>query len=374
MNQFAFAFGALVGVFCAAAAFLLLWPLWRRRTTEPSGYDATRQAAFDQWPTSALVLDPVSQKIVTANPAAIRNLGYSLDEMGGGGVAFTDVFSAEGIPPKALVPKLREATSRTPIEMRQRSKDGTAREVEATCYPLMLGDRRMLAVAVHDFSGRRDAETQLRERHQQLDHLAHHDPLTGLPNRLFLAANLPGAIDEARNRNTELAVLFLDLDRFKHVNDSRGHETGDKLLKTVAQRVRATMRAQDLVVRMGGDEFVVVMKDIVDTQQVRDAATRITHALSAPMVIDGRTLVTTVSIGVAFYPHDAADMGELLRHSDTAMYRPRTAAATTSSFSAPAWTGVSRSASPSSRACARRCRAASSTCTTSRSSTSSRIA
>jgi len=302
--------------------FLLRWPR-QRRTDMPPGYEATRQAAFEQWPTTALILDPVSEKIVAANPAALRNLGYSLDEVRAGSLVFTAIFCAEGIEPKALVPRLKEATSRAPIEMCQRSKDGTQREVEATCYPLMLRERRLLAVAVHDVSERRDAETQLRERHQQLDHLAHHDPLTGLPNRLFLAANLPGAIAEAHGNNTELAVLFLDLDRFKHVNDSRGHETGDKLLRTVAQRVRATMRAQDLVVRMGGDEFVVVMKDVVDTEQVRDAATRITHALSAPMVIDGRTLVTTVSIGVSLYPHDGSDMGELLRHSDTAMYQAK---------------------------------------------------
>src|SRR5262249_4755133 len=143
------------------------------------------------------------------------------------------------------------------------------------------------------------------------------------PNRLYLAAHLPDAIDQAKNNGNKLAVLFLDLDRFKHVNDSRGHETGDKLLKTVAQRIRSTMRSDDLVVRMGGDEVIVVMRAIRSNEQVSDAAARINHALSAPMVVDGRTLVTTCSIGVALYPHDGADMGELLRHSDTAMYQAK---------------------------------------------------
>ena len=160
----------------------------------------------------------------------------------------------------------------------------------------------MLAVAVHDVTVRRVAENQLLERHQRLDHLAHHDVLTGLPNRLYLAAHLPDAVAEAKEKGTLLAVLFLDLDRFKHVNDSRGHETGDKLLKTVAQRVRSCMRSEDVVVRMGGDEFVVVMKDVKNTDKVNEAAERINQALSAPMVVDGRTLVTTVSIGVALYP------------------------------------------------------------------------
>jgi len=322
VNQFAFAFGALVGLLGAGVAFLV--PLrWRARAGLLTGSDATRQAVFDQWPTSALVLDPLTGRIVTANPAAVRNLGCSLDEMRTGSIALSDSFSAEGIEPKALLRRLQQATSSAPIRMRQRSRDGTLRDVEATCYPLMLRERRMLAVAVHDIGGRRDAETELLERQQQLDHLAHHDSLTGLPNRLYLAANLPTAIEAARKDGTILAVLFLDLDRFKHVNDSRGHETGDKLLKTVAQRVRATIRTQDLVVRMGGDEFVVVMRGVVDAEEVPEAAARITNALSAPMVIDGRTLVTTVSIGVALFPHDGADMGELLRHSDTAMYQAK---------------------------------------------------
>jgi diguanylate cyclase (GGDEF)-like protein/PAS domain S-box-containing protein len=319
VNQLAFALGALAGILCPILAFVFLRrPLPQIREWPPLYED---HAVFAQWPTTALVLDSRSGGIVTANPAALRNLGFSLDELRG--LPLAQLFSAAGVEPGELLAKLREATARAPMEMRQRCKDGAERDVEATCYPLMLGERTVLAVAVHELSVRREEQTQLLERHQHLDHLAHHDHLTGLPNRLYLAANLPGAIDAARGDGTVLAVLFLDLDRFKHVNDSRGHETGDKLLKTVAQRVRATMRTQDLVVRMGGDEFVVVMRGVQSTDQVKDAASRINSALGAPMVVDGRTIVTTVSIGVALYPHDGADMGELLRHSDTAMYQAK---------------------------------------------------
>ena len=326
VNQLAFAVGALTGLLCAAIAFAVV--LWRRR---PRGekrkqswlehYDATPQAVFAQWPTTALVLDPGTGSVVAANPAALRSLGYSIEELQK--LPFTDLFSAEGVDATALVGKLREATNREPLEMRQRSKDAAQRNVEATCYNLMLAERQVLAVAVHDVSVRREVETQLLEKHQELDHLAHHDHLTGLPNRLYLAAHLPDAIEEAKKNGSVLAVLFLDLDRFKHINDSRGHETGDKLLKTVAQRVRSTMRSEDVVVRMGGDEFVVVIKRIKSIEQVNEAAARINHALGAPMVVDGRTLVTTVSIGVALYPHDGITMGELLRHSDTAMYQAK---------------------------------------------------
>ncbi|HVN44424.1 MAG TPA: EAL domain-containing protein [Steroidobacteraceae bacterium] len=318
MNQLAFAVGALAGLACAAIAVALLWRL-RRRPASP--YDSQHLAVFEQWPTTALAVDPVTLRWVSGNPASLRNLGYTLDELRA--LKFEDVFSLEGVDGRGLIARLQEATSRTPLEMRQCCADGSERNVEATGHRIEVNGRQLLAVTVHDVTIRRKVETQLLEKHQQLDHLAHHDHLTGLPNRLYLAAHLPDAIEEAKGKGTVLAVLFLDLDRFKHVNDSRGHETGDKLLKTVAQRVRSTMRADDLVVRMGGDEFVVVMRGIKSTEQVNDAAARINRALSAPMVVDGRTLVTTVSIGVSLYPYDGADMGELLRHSDTAMYQAK---------------------------------------------------
>ena len=170
---------------------------------------------------------------------------------------------------------------------------------------------------------RRKIEAQLLEKQQHLDRLAHHDTLTGLPNRLFLAAHLPLAMEEARRRRQALAVLFLDLDRFKHVNDTFGHETGDKLLQSVAQRVKDVVRQEDIVVRMGGDEFVVVLAAVKNAQLVSDTAARITQALTAPIVIDGKPLVTTVSVGVSLYPRDGDDVGSLLRHSDTAMYQAK---------------------------------------------------
>src|SRR5438045_1504413 len=297
-----------------------LWWL-RRLRSPPARSAAAHPAVFEQWPTGALVLTRATVQTVAANAVALRSLGYTLEEVRE--LRFGELFSAEGVDPRALVGKLLDATARLPVEMRQRCKDGSQRNVEANCYRLTLGDQQVFGVAVNDVAARREADTQLLERHQQLDHLAHHDQLTGLPNRLYLAAHLPGAIEEAKKAGSMLAVLFLDLDRFKHINDSRGHETGDKLLKTVAQRVRSTVRPEDAVVRMGGDEFVVMLKQVQSTDQVNETAERINQALSAPMVVDGRTLVTTVSIGVAMFPRDGSDMGELLRHSDTAMYQAK---------------------------------------------------
>ncbi len=182
--------------------------------------------------------------------------------------------------------------------------------------------RELLEQTEHGSALRRKIEAQLLEKQGHLDRLAHHDQLTGLPNRLFLAAHLPIAMEEARKRKLPLAVLFLDLDRFKHVNDTFGHEVGDKLLQTVAQRVKDAVRAEDVVVRMGGDEFVVILT-AVKSAQVNETAARITATLNAPIVIDGKPLVTTASVGVSLYPRDGEDVGSLLRHSDTAMYQAK---------------------------------------------------
>jgi len=130
----------------------------------------------------------------------------------------------------------------------------------------------------------------------------------------------------------------LDLDRFKHINDSRGHETGDKLLKRVAQRIRATVRTEDVVVRMGGDEFIVILKSVRSSGQVNETRRGSTRALSAPIPVDGRPLVTTVSIGVSLYPRDGTDMGELLSIPIPRCTRRKIVAGITSSCSAQPWT------------------------------------
>jgi diguanylate cyclase (GGDEF)-like protein len=177
--------------------------------------------------------------------------------------------------------------------------------------------------AQHGRAIQRKVESQLLEKQQRLDRLAHHDQLTGLPNRHFLAVHLPVAMEESRKTRTPLAILFLDLDRFKHINDTHGHEVGDKLLQEVAQRIQASVRAEDIVVRMGGDEFVVILSKIRTLEQANETAARILSSLNVPLDIAGKPLVTTVSIGLSLYPRDGDDVGALLRHSDTAMYQAK---------------------------------------------------
>ncbi|MFL6602466.1 MAG: putative bifunctional diguanylate cyclase/phosphodiesterase [Steroidobacteraceae bacterium] len=317
MNQLAIALAAIAGALFTGAASSWIWSRIRR----PEGPSDACRAAFEQSPDGMLIVNAESLRIIDANIALQRTLGYSLDEFLK--LELKQVFTDGNENPEPLLRKLRDPNPRAPFQIRQRCKDGSLLNVEITGHRLDLAMHPVLVFTTDDVTVRRKAEAQLLEKQQHLDHLAHHDQLTGLPNRLYLAAHLPGAIEEARRTAANLAVLFLDLDRFKHINDSRGHETGDKLLKAVAQRIRATVRTEDVVVRMGGDEFIVILKSVRSSGQVNETAARINEALSAPVPVDGSPLVTTVSIGVSLYPRDGADMGELLRHSDTAMYQAK---------------------------------------------------
>jgi diguanylate cyclase (GGDEF)-like protein/PAS domain S-box-containing protein len=306
-----------------ALAAVLAWMAFRlrKRAHTTSGASTHYSAAVDQSPNGVLIADAATFRILAANPTAQHSLGYTLEEMQR--LVLTQVLIDESAENEALAAKLRNPDPRAPLSIRWRSKNNTLADIEVAISSFDSDGRKLLALRTNDVTLRRKIENQLLEKQQHLDHLAHHDQLTGLPNRLYLAAHLPEAIAEAKSAGALLAVLFLDLDRFKHINDSRGHEVGDKLLKTVAQRIRSTVRTEDDVVRMGGDEFIVVLKNVKGPNFVNETAARINEALGEPVIVDGRPLVTTVSIGVSLYPRDGLDVGELLRHSDTAMYQAK---------------------------------------------------
>ena len=311
--------GALALSFAAAIAVALIF-LVRLVRQGAARYNRYR-AVLEQSPHGLVIADAASLAIVDANPALLRALDYAPAELKS--LRLPDILIDDGTHGEDFMDRLLAPDPQVPLRLHKRSKAGELIAVEATGQRLMLGRRAVLAFTMSDVTLRRKVEEELLEKQQHLDHLAHHDQLTGLPNRLYLAHRLPGAIEEAKRAGTMLAVLFLDLDRFKHINDSRGHETGDKLLKTVAERVRGCVRTGDIVVRMGGDEFIVVLQSVKRVEVIGETAARINQAMSAPVIVDGRPLVTTVSIGVSLFPRDGSDMGELLRHSDTAMYQAK---------------------------------------------------
>jgi diguanylate cyclase (GGDEF)-like protein/PAS domain S-box-containing protein len=161
---------------------------------------------------------------------------------------------------------------------------------------------------------------EARARSQQALHLAHHDALTDLPNRTLLDDRLTRAMAAARRYRHRLAVLFLDLDRFKHVNDSRGHVAGDIVLRSVARRLVACVRDSDTVSRQGGDEFVVLLPEIAHADDAAASAKKIVAAVASPHTVGRHRLELTATIGISIYPDDGPDAETLVRRADTAMY------------------------------------------------------
>ncbi|WP_114394964.1 EAL domain-containing protein [Oleisolibacter albus] len=170
------------------------------------------------------------------------------------------------------------------------------------------------------FTGTMSDVSDRKRFEEQLMYVSTHDPLTGLPNRSLVQDRVRHALAHAERKGTTVAVLLLDLDRFKLINDSLGHQTGDKLLRAMAQRLTASVRAADTVARQGADEFLILAEDLPDPQMAGRIAETILLGMSRPFNIDGQQLFVTGSIGISLYPTDAADIDALIRDADTAMH------------------------------------------------------
>jgi len=165
--------------------------------------------------------------------------------------------------------------------------------------------------------------TEQRQAAQAIERLAHHDTLTGLANRYTLEARLDQLVADARRHGRRLAVLFLDMDNFKGINDSLGHAMGDDFLRETARRLRDAVRANDIVARLGGDEFVVVLTEVDNPQHAINVASKLLEQLARPVVLAGHELRASTSIGICFYPEDGQDRGSLMQSADIAMYQAK---------------------------------------------------
>jgi diguanylate cyclase (GGDEF)-like protein len=154
-------------------------------------------------------------------------------------------------------------------------------------------------------------------------YVAEHDILTGLPNRSVLTDRLAQSIALAQRHGKKVALMYLDLDNFKHINDSLGHGVGDQLLQSAAKRLQACVRRSDSVTRQGGDEFVVLLAEVAQVQDAALTAEKLIEAMAEPHLIDGHRLHVTLSIGISLYPDDSKDAEEMVRNADTAMYHAK---------------------------------------------------
>ena len=257
-------------------------------------------------------------RFISVNPAFSRITGYSEEEVVGQNSKLLDS-SQHSQDFYRRVRDILERTGHWAGEMWQKRKDSEEflGWIEMSEVRDAQGLRSHFVAVVNDITDKKRAEQELR-------YLANYDTLTGLPNRALLSERLGRAIVRARRQETRVAVLFLDLDRFKDINDSLGHAAGDRLLKAAATRLQATVSASDTVARLGGDEFTVVLEDVESLPAVERMAREILNAFSMPLEVDERHDVSiTPSLGISLYPDHALVPTDLLKFADTAMYQAK---------------------------------------------------
>ncbi|MGZ8868325.1 MAG: PAS domain S-box protein, partial [Thermoanaerobaculia bacterium] len=198
--------------------------------------------------------------------------------------------------------------------------EATGRRRDGFSFPQEISltaiDEGGIVCVVRDITERTYAE-------EQIKHLAYHDALTGLPNRLLFKDRLSVALSHAQRDSSKVAVLFLDLDRFKVINDSLGHNVGDQLLQAVSTRVQSCVRESDTVARLGGDEFTMLLAALARSEDAAVVAQKVLEAIRYPFHIEGREFFTTTSIGISVYPEDGTDASTLIKNADTAMYQAK---------------------------------------------------
>jgi diguanylate cyclase (GGDEF)-like protein/PAS domain S-box-containing protein len=261
--------------------------------------------------------DGPDNRIEYVNPAFERMTGYRLAEIKGKDPRFMRAEGCDRDEHRRIHEALQRKESVHAV-LRNARKNGELFWNELRIDPVVNADG-----AVTHFVGVINDITEARHYERRLHHLAHHDPLTGLANRTLLQERLKQAIEFTQRRRTVGALAFIDLDNFKYVNDNLGHDAGDVVLREVAARLRANMRDDDTVARVGGDEFVLVISDQCSAGQVADLIERIRRSVGAPVEIDGREVVTGASIGVSLFPRDGKTVDKVMRAADAAMYHAK---------------------------------------------------
>ena len=265
----------------------------------------------------ALVITDADNRIVAVNPAFTRQTGYVLDEVRGKDPGIL----GSGQTPRETYQAMWSALGQSGYwqgELLCRRKDHSLYPKWMSVSVIRGADGHVTnyIASFTDITERKQAEAQI-------SRLAYQDALTGLLNRFSLQSQLEQALAMAQREKRSLAVAFLDLDRFKTINDTMGHAVGDQLLREAARRLRDSVRHSDIIARLGGDEFVVVLTEVDDVMAAARVADKILHALAQPYRVDHHRLHSTASIGLAFYPDDGEDGDTLMKNADTAMYHAK---------------------------------------------------
>ena len=276
------------------------------------------QKVFAHTPAGIIVTDD-AQRIISANPATLSMSGYAEYEIVGQTI-FGLLESDTSLTPSLFQEIItQDGTWNGEISIARKSGESLAAGVRVSRIDdLNASQSNHYIWILADITERKQAEERMR-------HIAQSDSLTGLPNRLALQMRLAQTLPDARRHSWQVAIMFIDLDRFKIINDTLGHPVGDELLREVASRLSLVIRETDFVARLGGDEFVIVLPGINNPADAAIVANKIIGTLSSPILADGNELHTSPSIGISIFPDDGNDGDTILKNADTAMYHAKSA-------------------------------------------------
>ena len=292
---------------------------------------ATEDALFEEKERAQVTLNSIGDAVLTTNlPGNVTYLNMVAETMTGWswenaiGRPLADIFkivdgtTREAAPNPAQLAISENRTVGLAADSLLVRRDGVESAIEDSAAPIHNRDGQVAGAVIvfHDVS-------ESRAMALKMAHLAQHDFLTGLPNRMLLTERLSRAIGQARRHSKRVALMFIDLDNVKHINDSLGHAIGDMLLQMVAERLKLCVRDTDTVCRQGGDEFVILLTEIEQTQDAAPVAEKILAAFAEPCLIAGNELHVTLSIGICIYPDDGQDADEVMKNADTAMYHAK---------------------------------------------------
>jgi len=301
----------------------------RRVRLEQEESEARFRALFERSSDGVVLIDPhdavIPWRIVDCNPAFARMNGYDRELLIGQSIDLVQPEALMARKGERLLTWIRAQRTEARVEGLHRRQDGHIFHVECSGSLITLGERELVLSLERDISERKQTEAQLQALNEQLAHEAHHDALTGLPNRALLYDRLTVELSRLYRSSKTLAVVFIDLDEFKQVNDVLGHAVGDQLLEEVARRLKVTVRPNDTVARMGGDEFVVLVPDLLLASDVTRVVQRMQTALALPFRLAGSEVSVNASIGITVAPENGDTVDTLLYQADTAMYQAKRA-------------------------------------------------
>ena len=280
--------------------------------------------AFMSAPFAASITSVKEGRIIEANNRYATRFGWQREDLIGKTVLELGMWP-DGACRERWLSQLERDGSVLDYEAVGRDRAGNARHISLFASYVEIGGERHILTFVNDITERKEAEARI-------EYLAHHDALTGLPNRVLFRDRFALATAWADRSDAKIALLFIDLDHFKTINDTLGHPVGDSLLKLVAERLRHCVRETDTISRLGGDEFLIALTDVRDSEAINHCASNILETLARPFELEGQALTNTLSIGIAVWPDDGEDFDTLLKKADTAMYQAKDAGRNTARF------------------------------------------